>query len=1143
MSRCLDLAAIGCAILILALAGCSEDKAAPPTDPTVLRAKRELVAAYYEEERLLDAEGVAAWILQRPEATPQDFVNAAAVDLGMTRADYSRPRGWVEEALRRDPTLATAWYCLGWLDMLNGDLEASRAHYKRALEFAPDDIPARYMYAMRSGELGHEDVAMAELHVVLEGGIERVGSFYLSAENRLQHLYRRKRTDEEWQRIGDELFASYKRHLDEGWPEPKSIKLERGYLGRVQPPAKPTGDGVLANSPRALPFERVEEALLADAGVIQAVKVFDVDRDQRPDVVAVSADGVHLARQLPGAKFDSQRLLDGDFREVRTADLANRGRQSLLLLGALDTAPVLLAPDGGLRFTVAETSFPATRDALFADYDHEGDLDLVVAGPAGLSLLRNDGLPADDLGAPIPLEPDKKIDRSGEPTEKVTFTLASAGSGLPTEPLAWVRVEDFDGDNDVDFLCGTEDGRVLVCSNLRRSEFEVHGPEATGIAFHVPPLMRDLNQDGLVDLIGPEGIQKNLGEMKFGAMTPHPRVDPFALADVDLDGQADLVWVEGDEARVRRGSLLIAGGATDALPAKSIAGAPPLVVDIDADGDFDLVGASAAGGLEIWRSGLRPAVSSLRVELEGKKDNAGGRLALVEVRGASHYDRQLYEGEPMVFGFGGGTTPEVVRVTWANGVIQYAILPDADEPVVVRQKEGLSGSCPFLYVHDGQEWRFISDILGITPLGLPMEEGMYVPPDHDELVRIDGAHLKPVDGEYRMQITEELREVTYLDRAELWVVDHDQDVAVHPEERFSFPPFPPQTIHTLADVQPIVKAIDQEGRDWTAALQTVDGEHAVPFTVQRGQFLGLATPHWLEITLPDAVRSASRVRLSMTGWFYWTDASVNVAAGHDARYAFVPPTLHVPDGAGGFRVAGPPLGFPAGKTKTMVLDIQDLLSKDALAAGDLRVRLSSTLRLYWDAIEVVVDDGTREVQVTRLQPIRADLYYRGFSRPLAAARPNQPERFQFDELTAEPVWNQHAGLLTRYGSVLELLDAIDDQYAIFSAGDAVDLRFDARAAPPLAPGRARTFLLFVDGWAKDNDPNTVSAGQVEPLPFHAMTAYPYPASEGYPAGPEHRAYRDAWNTRPGRRLIQPLAPAVAGARGAASASKGSEEGK
>ena len=64
----------------------------------------------------------------------------------------------------------------------------------------------------------------------------------------------------------------------------------------------------------------------------------------------------------------------------------------------------------------------------------------------------------------------------------------------------------------------------------------------------------------------------------------------------------------------------------------------------------------------------------------------------------------------------------------------------------------------------------------------------------------------------------------------------------------------------------------------------------------------------------------------------------------------------------------------------------------------------------------------------------------------------------------------------------------------------------------------------MDGWAKDADANTAFSQSVLPLPFHAMSRYPYPAGESYPQDAPHAAYVRAYLTRPALRLIRPLAP-------------------
>ena len=94
---------------------------------------------------------------------------------------------------------------------------------------------------------------------------------------------------------------------------------------------------------------------------------------------------------------------------------------------------------------------------------------------------------------------------------------------------------------------------------------------------------------------------------------------------------------------------------------------------------------------------------------------------------------------------------------------------------------------------------------------------------------------------------------------------------------------------------------------------------------------------------------------------------------------------------------------------------------------------------------------------------------------------------------------------------------------ILGSGDEVRLRFRAAALPQLPVAWKRDFLLLVDGWAKDGDPNTAYSQTVEPLPFHGMSRYPYPPNERYPEDAAHRRYLAEYNTRPALRLLQPLA--------------------
>jgi hypothetical protein len=202
----------------------------------------------------------------------------------------------------------------------------------------------------------------------------------------------------------------------------------------------------------------------------------------------------------------------------------------------------------------------------------------------------------------------------------------------------------------------------------------------------------------------------------------------------------------------------------------------------------------------------------------------------------------------------------------------------------------------------------------------------------------------------------------------------------------------------------------------------------------------------------------------------------------------------------------------------MVVDVTDAIPRD-----DPRIRVFTTLELYWDSIRLAVDADDAPLVTTSIEPASAELWLRGFSKPLPHPDRAELETFDWDVLD-EPRWNQHPGLYTKLGDSLELVAEIDDRFAILGAGDALTVRFPAADVPPLRAGWVRDYVVFFDGWAKDRDPNTLEALYVEPLPFHGMSGYPYGADEAFPSTPEHAAWRREWSTRPAKRWIEALAP-------------------
>jgi len=178
--------------------------------------------------------------------------------------------------------------------------------------------------------------------------------------------------------------------------------------------------------------------------------------------------------------------------------------------------------------------------------------------------------------------------------------------------------------------------------------------------------------------------------------------------------------------------------------------------------------------------------------------------------------------------------------------------------------------------------------------------------------------------------------------------------------------------------------------------------------------------------------------------------------------------------------------------------------------------------VYWDQIFLSESSQAPRAVLTRADAFAADLHFRGFSKAVIDAARTQPEYFLYDEVSPVSQWNPTQGFYTHYGDVRELVRGADDMPVIMGSGDEMRLLFDPAAFPPLADGWKRDFLLLVDGWAKDADANTAFSTSVAPLPFHAMSAYPYAAAEHYPDDEAHREYQSKYNTRPALKLVRPL---------------------
>jgi Tfp pilus assembly protein PilF len=536
--------------------------------------------------------------------------------------------------------------------------------------------------------------------------------------------------------------------------------------------------------------------------------------------------------------------------------------------------------------------------------------------------------------------------------------------------------------------------------------------------------------------------------------------------------------------------------------------------DFDGDGDLDMVEVAADGTLD--RKDKAGGGSWIGVRLAGVKNLKLARHAEVEVKAGGVYSKQIYEETPLTFAIGSYKEVDTVRITWPNGLIQNEPQQAAGKQYTYKEAQRLSGSCPMIWSWNGREFVFITDVLGVAPLGAKAGDGTYFPVDRDEYVQIPREAIVERDGVYEIRITEELSEVAYLDKVALVAVDHPAGVEIFTNDKFKGPPFPDFRLFGVTQrIGPV--SARQNGASVLDAVLKRDRIYAERF---RRDLNGVAETWSIELDFGERAARDGRAVLILNGWVDWADGSTFLAKAQEGRGGLITPYLQVKNAQGEWETVIEDMGMPAGKPKTIAVDLTGKFRSSAR-----QVRIVTNLALYWDEIFLSENTSAPQARTTELAA-EGDLRFRGFSRAVIHPERRQPETFLYPDPSPFSMWNQTPGMYTRYGPVGELLREGDDRFVIMGSGDELRLRFDARRLPAIKEGWTRDYLLLVEGWAKDRDANTAFSQTVEPLPFRQMSAYPYPAGEQYPEHTIYRTYRERYNVRPALRPLLPLRPQV-----------------
>jgi Tfp pilus assembly protein PilF len=1038
--------------------------------------------------------------------------------LALRQRDYDAAAQRFEHARKLSPENAHVHYLLGLLTGERGNSTQAIAEYRQAADSDPKELRARYALAEETERAGGND-SDAQFQAAIEK-ILAADPGNLAAQLELARILAKRGDTAALKSTVDKISArsadwppEVKQQLAAlqaaiNGPDPRSagtritflrnvlvrVPEYRAALARIKPApgegAQPLIRPIKMEAPSSSPAP-------ADSSIAFATEPFPDSAGEKWNwagaislgisgaPVRASANG-HLVLLASGAKVPfpggKPEIAPGP-DSVLAADLNYDFKPDLVLAGAGGVRIFRQATASSFTDVTAQTKLPKTiLDASYtgawaADIEADGDLDIVLGAPQGKpTVLRNNG---DGTFAAL--------------------TPFAGVSGL--QGFAWA---DFDADGAPDAALIDGAGHLHVFSNQRGGQFRERSlptlPAVKAIA------VGDVNDDGVLDLIAvqSDGAIVRLSDKNEGqawdvatiANVSEPaknlaRDVRLHIADLDNNGVADLVlaFVSGATEQGGSGAVVWLGnekGIFTALSQQVSAAQIFDVADINGDGRLDLLGITADqhavqavnhGQKNYHWAVIRPhaqqAVGDQRINSFG----IGGEM---EVRAGMLVQKQPIAGPIVHFGLGDQPTADVVRVIWPNGSVRAEFAMKADQEVVTEQR--LKGSCPFLFAFNGKQMEFVKDAvpwgsaigLRINTLGTARVEAT------EEWYKISGDELVPRDGSYDLRITAELWETYYYDSLSLMTADHPASTEVFVDERFVIPPASLQ-VTAVETPRSIARAIDDNGTDVTDIVSKLDGKYLDTFG--RGPYQGITRDHYVEVDLGNDVPTAGPLWLIARGWMHPTDSSINVAISQGSSVKAKPLSLEVPDGQGGWVVARPNLGFPAGRKKICLIALNGVFRPGT----PRRVRLRTNLEVYWDQIQWAKGLPDTPLKITRLEPQQADLHYRGYSM-IHQPNASSPEVPLYNRISgSKQIWRDLVGYYTRFGDVRELLAKTDDRYVIMNAGDEMAVRF--AEVPPGQAGWVRDYIIAGDGWIKDGDYNSTFSKTVQPLPYHAKNQY------------------------------------------------------
>lgn len=399
-------------------------------------------------------------------------------------------------------------------------------------------------------------------------------------------------------------------------------------------------------------------SLVGDVGTDANPEFRDLNNDGTFDLAVGRSDGFVQFFKNTGSPssyaFTAEGNVLDDYLDYSTpsfADLDGDGDFDLAVGNKLGTISLIKNRGTASNFSFStQTTFwmentQRGRTSDFADLDKDKDQDMIIGSEDGyVYYYRNDGNATDPV---------------------FTYMRSMVGDwGSWTTP----SFGDLNGDGDMDFVMGRSDDNIVryFRNDVSQSgfNFTLNTSDLIGsVGSYADPKFADMNGDSLLDLIvgsqdGRIRYFKNVGSSGTPAFVSQADLisdqgdyTSISVGDLDADGDKDIVLGESNDPYVRyfrndgnatvQNFVLSTNNMLNAYcrPGDGNSRCSPELVDIDNDGDLDLLVSNYNGFTRYWRNDGTPSIAvwSDQGDILGDWGTAVG-IALADLDDDGTYD-------------------------------------------------------------------------------------------------------------------------------------------------------------------------------------------------------------------------------------------------------------------------------------------------------------------------------------------------------------------------------------------------------------------------------------------------------------------------------------------------------------------------